>query len=66
MDGPHARNDHIHRSTQFVGTKRSPAQRHQNCRSRRLMRDERAALASVGHLYGPYGKELPAMGSPHM
>ncbi|KAM5238366.1 one cut domain family member 3 [Ctenodactylus gundi] len=29
-----------------------------------LMRDERAALASVGHLYGPYGKELPAMGSP--
>ncbi|EDL31540.1 one cut domain, family member 3 [Mus musculus] len=29
-----------------------------------LMRDERAALASVGHLYGPYGKELPTMGSP--
>ncbi|XP_006869135.1 PREDICTED: one cut domain family member 3 [Chrysochloris asiatica] len=29
-----------------------------------LMRDERAALASVGHLYGPYGKELQAMGSP--
>ncbi|XP_040846248.1 one cut domain family member 3 [Ochotona curzoniae] len=29
-----------------------------------LMRDERAALASVSHLYGPYGKELPAMGSP--
>nr|XP_021504529.1 one cut domain family member 3 [Meriones unguiculatus] len=29
-----------------------------------LMRDERAALASVGHLYAPYGKELPAMGSP--